>query len=44
VCRRVESTSKITLETFELKMSGEVSASISSEGTVTVEGLSIELN
>jgi phage baseplate assembly protein gpV len=37
-------TGKITLEALELEMSGEVSTSISSEGAVTVEGLSIELN
>jgi uncharacterized protein involved in type VI secretion and phage assembly len=35
---------KITLDAMELEMSGEVSTSISSEGTVSVEGLSIELN
>jgi len=35
---------KITLEALELEMSGEVSTSLSSTGTVTVEGLSIELN
>ncbi len=37
-------TGKITLDALELEMSGEVSTSISSEGTVSVEGLSIELN
>ena len=35
---------KITIEGLELEMSGEVSASLSSEGKVSVEGLSIELN
>lgn len=35
---------KISLDALELEMSGEVSTSISSEGTVSVEGLSIELN
>jgi hypothetical protein len=35
---------KISLEAMELEMSGEVSTSISSEGTISVEGLSIELN
>ena len=35
---------KITLDALELEMSGEVSTSISSEGAVTVEGLTIELN
>jgi len=35
---------KISLEALELEMSGEVSTSISSEGVVSVEGLSIELN
>jgi len=35
---------KISLEALELEMSGDVSTSISSSGTVSVEGLSIELN
>lgn len=35
---------KITLDALELEMSGELSTSISSEGTVSVEGLAIELN
>ena len=35
---------KISLEALELEMSGEVSTSISSDGVVSVEGLSIELN
>jgi Type VI secretion system/phage-baseplate injector OB domain len=35
---------KISLQALQLEMSGEVSTSISSEGTVSVEGLSIELN
>jgi phage baseplate assembly protein gpV len=37
-------TGKITLDALELEMSGEVSTSLSSEGVVTVQGLSIELN
>jgi phage baseplate assembly protein gpV len=35
---------KISLEALQLEMSGEVSTSISSEGVVSVQGLSIELN
>lgn len=35
---------KISLEALQLEMSGEVSASLSSEGEVSVQGLAIQLN
>jgi hypothetical protein len=35
---------KISLEALELEMSGDISASLSSEGEVSVQGLAIQLN
>lgn len=37
-------TGKISLEALQLEMSGEVSTSLSSNGEVTVQGLTIQLN